>query len=96
MDFTTIKVTVSEEFDVPVGTKVVMSPNGQEVLGLQLTNGEFIKPWVKFELITDSNGKEVMKELDCNEELDRNVIVGMDSNRTIDGDLENASVLTIY
>lgn len=85
-----IEVTAVERVSIPEGSEIVLAPTGV-VAGIRLPNGEFLKPWINWELFASSGADEDAKgDLDEDELNQRDVHTGLDFERDIavtDGDV---------
>jgi hypothetical protein len=85
-----IEVSAIEEVSIPEGSEIVLAPTGV-VAGIRLPNGEFLKPWINWELFANSDeGGDAIGDLDENELNLRDIHTGLDFERIIavkDGDV---------
>src|SRR3546814_378281 len=73
-----IEVTAIEEVSIPEGSEIVLAPTGV-VAGIRLPNGEFLKPWINWELFASSDeGGDAIGDLDENELNQRDMHTGLD------------------
>lgn len=78
-----LEVTATEEISVPEGSVIVLAPTGV-VSGIRLPNGQFIKPWIKWELFPDASGaQDAIGDLTDDELMARDVHAGLDFEREI-------------
>lgn len=78
-----IEVTAIEEVSIPEGSEIVLAPTGV-VAGIRLPNGEFLKPWINWELFASSDeGGDAIGDLDENELNQRDMHTGLDFERII-------------
>lgn len=78
-----IEVTAVEEVMIPEGSEIVLAETGV-VAGIRLPNGEFLKPWINWELFTSSDdNQDAIGDLDEDELNQRDVHTGLDFERTI-------------
>jgi hypothetical protein len=82
-----ITVTVSEEMEVPEGTRVVLAPTGI-VSVLRLPDGTEIKPWLAYEKNPNGDSPE---DVESPELYDLGVRIDSHDllyDRTVEGDVE--------
>lgn len=78
-----LEVTATEEITVPEGSVIVLAPTGIPS-GIRLPNGEFLKPWIKWELFPDASGdNDAIGDLTDDELIERDVHTGLDFEREI-------------
>ena len=78
-----IEVTTVEEVMIPEGSEIVLAETGV-VAGIRLPNGEFLKPWINWELFANSDENEdAIGDLDESELNERDVYTGLDFTRNI-------------
>src|SRR3546814_16564010 len=78
-----IEVTTVEEVMIPEGCAIVLAETGV-VAGIRLPNGEFLKPWINWELFASSDENEdAIGDLDESELNERDVYTGLDFTRNI-------------
>src|SRR3546814_15965046 len=68
---------------IPEGCEIVLAETGV-VAGVRFPNGEFLKPWINWELFASSDENEdAIRDLDESELKERDVYTGLDFTRNI-------------
>src|SRR3546814_2921746 len=84
-----IEATTVEEVMIPEGCEIVLAETGV-VAGIRLPNGEFLKPWINWELFASSDENEdAIGDLDESELNERDVYTGLDRSEEHTSELQS-------
>lgn len=80
-----LKVTITEEIEVPEGYEVLTAPITGIATGIRLPSGKFVKPWINWELFSDSDGEgDSEGDIYENELNELGIFTGLDMTRNIE------------